>query len=158
MAATVLSERDGAHLVAGLVHAHTTVSDGAFSPDELVEEAQRRGLGLVCITDHHDDDWRHRLGPRLKRRSVVRFGTAQYIRAIATAAERSKGPIVLGGIEIEPHYRWEGPFPYLRCEPMKTLVGLGTHRFPGDRYREAIAAAGGKASSGAIRVVLDFRR
>jgi threonine dehydrogenase-like Zn-dependent dehydrogenase len=37
------------------------------------------------------------------------------------------------------------------------LQGLVTHRFPKERYREAIAAAGGKAASRAIRVVFDFR-
>ncbi len=36
------------------------------------------------------------------------------------------------------------------------LAGLVTHRFPHERYREAIAAAAGKTASGAIRVVLRF--
>ncbi|MGC8839806.1 MAG: PHP domain-containing protein, partial [Anaerolineae bacterium] len=33
-------------------HLHTTASDGAWSPRQVVEEAHRRGLRVVAITDH----------------------------------------------------------------------------------------------------------
>ncbi|MGQ9457657.1 MAG: PHP domain-containing protein [Anaerolineae bacterium] len=33
-------------------HLHTTASDGAWSPGRVVEEAHRRGLRVVAITDH----------------------------------------------------------------------------------------------------------
>lgn len=34
------------------LHCHTTHSDGTFTPGELVEEAARRGLAAIAITDH----------------------------------------------------------------------------------------------------------
>jgi hypothetical protein len=34
------------------LHCHTTASDGTFTPRELVEEAQRRGLLAIAVTDH----------------------------------------------------------------------------------------------------------
>jgi len=34
------------------LHAHTTHSDGSFSPGELVREAKRVGLSAVAVTDH----------------------------------------------------------------------------------------------------------
>ena len=34
------------------LHCHTTASDGTFTPGELVEEARRRGLAAIAITDH----------------------------------------------------------------------------------------------------------
>jgi predicted metal-dependent phosphoesterase TrpH len=34
------------------LHSHTTASDGALSPRELVREAARRGLRVLAITDH----------------------------------------------------------------------------------------------------------
>ena len=34
------------------LHAHTTASDGALSPTELVEEAARVGLAAVAVSDH----------------------------------------------------------------------------------------------------------
>jgi len=33
-------------------HIHTTASDGAWSPGEVVAQAQRRGLRVIAITDH----------------------------------------------------------------------------------------------------------
>ena len=33
-------------------HLHTTASDGAWSPRRVVEEAHRRGLRVIAITDH----------------------------------------------------------------------------------------------------------
>lgn len=34
------------------LHCHTTRSDGTFTPTELVEEAARRGLAAIAVTDH----------------------------------------------------------------------------------------------------------
>ncbi|HEV8310625.1 MAG TPA: PHP domain-containing protein [Methylomirabilota bacterium] len=34
------------------LHAHTTASDGTFSPAELVREAAGRGLRILAVTDH----------------------------------------------------------------------------------------------------------
>ena len=34
------------------LHIHTTASDGTFTPEEVVREAARLGLGAVAITDH----------------------------------------------------------------------------------------------------------
>jgi predicted metal-dependent phosphoesterase TrpH len=44
------------------LHAHTTASDGTYSPEELVEEAVRRGLRVLAITDH---DSTEAVGPAL---------------------------------------------------------------------------------------------
>ena len=33
-------------------HTHTTASDGALNPSELVDRALSRGVGLLAITDH----------------------------------------------------------------------------------------------------------
>lgn len=34
------------------LHVHTTASDGTYTPKEVVEEAFRRGLSVIAITDH----------------------------------------------------------------------------------------------------------
>ena len=44
------------------LHAHTTASDGTYAPAELVEEAVRRGLRVLAITDH---DSTEAVGPAL---------------------------------------------------------------------------------------------
>lgn len=38
------------------LHCHTTMSDGTFTPTELVEEAARRGLAAIAVTDHDSVD------------------------------------------------------------------------------------------------------
>lgn len=38
------------------LHSHTTASDGALSPRELVREAARRGVRVLSITDHDSTD------------------------------------------------------------------------------------------------------
>lgn len=38
------------------LHAHTTISDGTFSPKELMLEAKKIGLSAVAITDHDSID------------------------------------------------------------------------------------------------------
>jgi predicted metal-dependent phosphoesterase TrpH len=44
------------------LHAHTTASDGTYAPPELVQEAVRRGLRVLAITDH---DSTEAVGPAL---------------------------------------------------------------------------------------------
>jgi hypothetical protein len=47
---------DGFVRVAGVVHVHTTHSDGGRPPEAVVAAAQRVGLGFVAITDHNNLD------------------------------------------------------------------------------------------------------
>ena len=64
------------------LHIHTTASDGTCTPEEVVREAKRLGLGAVAITDHDT--------------------AAGYLRA---AAEGEKlGLEVVPGIEISTKY------------------------------------------------------
>lgn len=44
---------DGFTRLAGVLHVHTTLSDGGGTPDEVVAAASRSGLGFVVITDHN---------------------------------------------------------------------------------------------------------
>jgi hypothetical protein len=44
---------DGFHRLSGVVHVHTTASDGAGTPEEVVAAARRAGLGFVVLTDHN---------------------------------------------------------------------------------------------------------
>lgn len=37
---------------AGVVHSHTTRSDGAYTPDELIKLAEKKHLDFIILTDH----------------------------------------------------------------------------------------------------------
>ena len=39
------------------LHTHSTFSDGRHSPREMVEEAIRRGMSLIGLSDHSHADW-----------------------------------------------------------------------------------------------------
>ncbi len=47
---------DGYTRVPGIVHVHTTLSDGGGTPEEVAREARRAGLAFVGITDHNNLD------------------------------------------------------------------------------------------------------
>jgi hypothetical protein len=47
---------DGYVRVPGVVHVHTTLSDGAATPDEVIAAARAAGLQFVVLTDHNTLD------------------------------------------------------------------------------------------------------
>jgi Carbohydrate binding domain (family 11)/PHP domain len=47
---------DGYTRVAGVVHVHTTLSDGGGTPEEVVAAAEKAGLGFLALTDHNNLD------------------------------------------------------------------------------------------------------
>ena len=38
------------------LHIHSNASDGSSSPKEIIEEAKRKGLSVIALTDHHTVD------------------------------------------------------------------------------------------------------
>lgn len=48
--------RDGYTRVAGVLHVHTTLSDGGGTPEEVIAAARAAGLGYVVVTDHNNLD------------------------------------------------------------------------------------------------------
>lgn len=75
------------------LHAHTTASDGAMTIDELIGEAQRRGVHTIAVTDH-------------SRSSVQANGLSperlrDHIAAVHAARSRHPGITVLAGSEVD---------------------------------------------------------
>src|SRR5438477_4237261 len=50
--ARLTAESDGT--VPGILHIHTSRSDGRSGPDRIAEEAARAGLAFIVFTDHGD--------------------------------------------------------------------------------------------------------
>jgi hypothetical protein len=48
--------QDGYARVAGVVHVHTTASDGGGTPEEVIDAARSTGLAFLGITDHNNLD------------------------------------------------------------------------------------------------------
>ena len=47
---------DGYARARGVLHVHTTLSDGGGTPEEVVSAAKAAGLDFVAITDHNNLD------------------------------------------------------------------------------------------------------
>jgi hypothetical protein len=87
---------DGFARVAGIVHVHTTLSDGGGSPEEVIGAARAAGLGFVAITDHNSLD--------AKRHEGYRDGL---LVLVGTEVSTPAGHILGLGLR-EPTYRFAG--------------------------------------------------
>src|SRR5919198_1315198 len=74
----------GRHAGRADLHVHTTCSDGAYTPGQVVELARRSGLSAVAVTDHD---------------------TLDGVPAAARAAAAGSGVEVVAGVEITAEYR-----------------------------------------------------
>ncbi|MBI3236223.1 MAG: PHP domain-containing protein [Chlamydiales bacterium] len=53
------------------LHAHTTCSDGTFTPEELVSHAKEIGLSALCITDHDSIDAYPTAIPQARKEGLI---------------------------------------------------------------------------------------
>jgi histidinol phosphatase-like PHP family hydrolase len=75
------------------LHNHTVLSDGKYSPEQIIEEAIRCGLTHVGISDHY---------ATLKISAIPHDELKAYIKHIHSLAERYNDKIkVLTGVEID---------------------------------------------------------
>jgi len=77
------------------LHTHTTVSDGTFSLDGLVETAREAGLDAVAVTDH--DRYHPELSVPVERR-----GELLVVRGIELRVETDTERVDLLGYGLEP--------------------------------------------------------
>jgi hypothetical protein len=98
-----------------IIHAHTDVSSGEYSFDELVDVARNYGIDAVFLTDNHWLGFQYGL-PRLERvawvaknlPSVVQYGSRRYLRDIEKMNKKQTDVLLIPGIEVIPRYYWEG--------------------------------------------------
>src|SRR3989339_42169 len=80
------------------LHLHTTASDGAKSPSELVRYAKKRGLQAIAITDH---DTIEGLEEGVSEGEKIGF---EVIPGIEISAEHSPGSMHLLGYFFDVHH------------------------------------------------------
>jgi hypothetical protein len=88
---------DGYARVSGVVHVHTTLSDGGGTPEEVIASARAAGLDYVAITDHNNVD---ALPERGYRGGVLVL--------VGTELSTTAGHILGLGVERDPAYRFSG--------------------------------------------------
>jgi hypothetical protein len=110
---------DGFTRVRGVVHVHTTLSDGGGTPEEVAAAAKRAGLGFVAITDHNNLDAKPFEGYR--DGVLVLVGTE-----ISTA---SSGHVVGLGLREDPAFRFSGD-PHDALDDIRLLGGAAFAAHP----------------------------
>lgn len=89
--------QDGYSRIAGVVHVHTTKSDGGGTPEEVVAAAKAAGLGFVAITDHNNLD--------AKPIEGYRDGV---LVVVGTEISHTAGHLLGLGIPEDPQFRFSG--------------------------------------------------
>jgi predicted metal-dependent phosphoesterase TrpH len=85
------------------LHAHTTASDGTFTPVELVEEAVRRGVRVLAITDHDSVDG---VAPALE--SARAHPPLEIVPGIEINTDGPEGEVHLLGFFLDHAAGWLG--------------------------------------------------
>jgi hypothetical protein len=120
---------DGFARAAGVVHVHTTLSDGGGEPGEVVRAARAAGLGFLGITDHNSVDAKrfegyqdgvlvlvgaelstpvgHLLGVGLDRDPAYRFN-GDGLEAVADVLHLGGVPFAAHPFSTRPDLRWSG--------------------------------------------------
>jgi hypothetical protein len=100
------------------IHISSTVSDGKYSIDEIVEIARLNDVKVVIITDRELMRWEYGLWPlrniikkTVESNSVFKYGIKRYLNAIRKAQEKNPDMAIIPAVESAPFYYWEGnPF------------------------------------------------
>ena len=88
---------DGYSRASGVVHVHTTLSDGGGSPAEVIAAARTAGLDYVAISDHNNVDAK----PIEGRHEGV-------LVLVGSELSTTAGHILGLGLESDPLYRFSG--------------------------------------------------
>ncbi len=88
---------DGYARVAGVVHVHTTLSDGGGAPEEVIRAARATGLAFLVITDHNNLD--------AKPLEGYRDGV---LVLVGSELSTPAGHVVGLGLDRDPAWRFNG--------------------------------------------------
>ncbi len=108
---------DGYVRISGVVHVHTSLSDGGGTPDEVIRDASDAGARFVIITDHNNVDAKSSEGYR--HGVLVIVGTE-----VSTTAGH-----LLGLGTADPTYRFSGD-PLDALEDIRDLGGFAVAAHP----------------------------
>ncbi len=80
------------------LHCHSTISDGLYSPEELVAYAHAQGVKVLALTDHDDMS-----GLARARKAAEQHGM-QFINGVEISVTWKKRTLHIVGLKINPDY------------------------------------------------------
>lgn len=103
--------------VPGVIHFHTTASDGKRTLYEYVQVAKEKEIGVLIVTDYDIQRFEYGIGPMRKwfkkvveGESIFKSGVDNYLNSIREANKLGSGVKVLPGMESCPFYYWSGDY------------------------------------------------
>jgi hypothetical protein len=84
--------------VRGVVHVHTTLSDGGGTPQEVAAAARRAGLGFVVLTDHNN----------LEAKPFEGYHDGVLVLVGSEISTAASGHVVGIGLREDPAFRFSG--------------------------------------------------
>lgn len=80
------------------LHCHSTISDGLYSPEELVAYAHAQGVKLLALTDHDDMS-----GLSRARNAAEQYGM-QFINGVEISVTWKRRTLHIVGLKVDPDY------------------------------------------------------
>ncbi|MBI3454380.1 MAG: hypothetical protein HY002_01145 [Candidatus Rokubacteria bacterium] len=97
------------------VHVHSTFSTGDKSLEELAQEARRKGIDALILTDNLLLRFEYGLFPLrglvrkvVEKPSVLQAGLEAYLGAVDAVQARFPDVVLVPGVEVVPYYYWTG--------------------------------------------------
>jgi 3',5'-nucleoside bisphosphate phosphatase len=80
------------------LHCHSTISDGLYSPEELVAYAHAQGIKVMALTDHDDMS-----GLSRARKAAEQYGM-QFINGVEISVTWKNRTLHIVGLKVDPEY------------------------------------------------------
>lgn len=80
------------------LHCHSTISDGLYSPEELVAYAHAQGVKVLALTDHDD------MGGLSRARKAAEQHGMQFINGVEISVTWKKRTLHIVGLKVNPDY------------------------------------------------------
>ena len=80
------------------LHCHSTISDGLYSPEELVAYAHAQGVKVLALTDHDD------MGGLSRARRAAEQHGMQFINGVEISVTWKKRTLHIVGLKVNPDY------------------------------------------------------
>lgn len=101
-----------------IIQVESNISDGVYSPLELLNLAREKGIKIVIFTESFLRRWEYGIWPLenlIKRKyeepSLTTYGIKRYLKKIDSLNQEFQDMVILGAAEVTPFYWWEGnPF------------------------------------------------
>jgi len=102
------------------LHSHTTASDGSLSPRELVQEAVRRGVRILAVTDHDSTEGLEEAGAEAAKHPPL-----EIVPGIELNTDVEGGEIHILGFFIDYQEGWfQALLRELREERVRRIYGI----------------------------------